>query len=140
MLGENWSGMRFSSFLIITMDIPVSIVLDHFSLYRYQITRKMSPICKSLLEYWKFIWHVVHNITVGKKNDWTVGREKDKDMPNTMKIGESNSCPIRAEKSVIYPSCECHTNNANASLTQMNNSLVFLVFQLHRHQSNAWYS
>ena len=74
---------------------------------------------------------MVDHITVGEEDNGAVGGEEDQNMPNSMQIWETNLCPVWTEEPVVDPGCESHADDANASLTKVNDSPVLLLLQLH---------
>ena len=46
---------------------------------------------------------MIYNVAVGKQDDGAVGGEEDEDMPDTVKVGETNTGPVGTEESVIDP-------------------------------------
>ena len=46
---------------------------------------------------------MIHHVTVCKEDDGAVGGEEDEDMPDTVKVGETNTGPVGTEESVIDP-------------------------------------
>ena len=80
---------------------------------------------------------MVHDIAVGKEDDGAVGGEEDEDVPDTVKVGEANTCPVGTEESVVDPGNQGHTDDADAPLAEVNDPRVDLRAELHDHEGDA---
>ena len=80
---------------------------------------------------------MVHDIAVGKEDDGAVGGEEDEDVPDTVKVGEANTCPVGTEEPVVDPGHQGHGDNADTPLAEVDDPLVPLLLEDHHHEADA---
>ena len=61
-------------------------------------------------------------------------------MPDTVKVGETNTGPVGTEEPVIDPGCEGHADDTDAPLAKVDDPPVLLGAELEDHESDAGYS
>ena len=61
-------------------------------------------------------------------------------MPDSVEIGEADTCPIGTEEPVIDPGHQGHGDDADAPLPKVDNPRVPLGLENHHHQADAGHS
>ena len=78
-----------------------------------QFKRVLRPI----LDKGPFMGMILLDIKVGKKYDRRISREKDQDMPDTVKIWETDTGPDFAIELIIDPANDCGKPKNDGSTT-----------------------